>query len=556
MHARRLVTPLSRRRLISVEFPIVVALGMAVLVSACLIQRQSAAADKQSPAQTGKSPPAERAGKPKRPITISKQTTCLVEPLDRDGYVDYLAALNQLDRQGVTPENNAGILLVRAIGLSDFTSEERTRFYQLLGIEPLPERGPYVTDFGNFVVKKLRLQWTKKEDADFDRSMHEPWSRGDLPLVADWLKANEKPLDLVVAATRRTGCYLPLIETKEPGLVGIQFPCLQGSRNAARLLVARAMLQIGAGKIAEAEEDLLACHRLGRLCERTPFMIPALVAIAIDSIACQGDVQLMESGRLSAADALAYQQQLRQLAPLPSMANVIGTSERYEFLDTVSQLARERVAPADALGLLGSFFSKPVEKAFSHRSAINWDDALVFGNQQFDKAVAAARRPTVPQRNKAFEQLDRELSKMASELKDPKKFTASFVAAVAHRDLGRLMGKMLTVMLMPAVQGAFDAENRAHTRGILGRLGFALAAYHADHDGYPDSLNALEPKYISRIPHDLFTDGPLHYRREGTGCLLYSVGANGVDDGGRTFQSQPRGDDMVLRLADKRRLKK
>ena len=55
------------------------------------------------------------AGKPKRPITISKQTTYLVQPLDRDGYVDYLAALNHLDSQGVTPENNAGILLVRAM---------------------------------------------------------------------------------------------------------------------------------------------------------------------------------------------------------------------------------------------------------------------------------------------------------------------------------------------------------------------------------------------------------------------------------------------------------
>ena len=205
---------------------------MAMLVSACLIPSQSAAADKQSPSQTGKSPPSERVQKPKLPLTISKQTTYLAEPLDRDGFVDYLAALNQLDSQGVTPQNNAGILLVRAIGTSEFTPQERTRFYQLLGIEPLPERDPYVTDFGDFVVKKLRLPWTKQEDADFDRSMHEPWSRRDLPLETEWLKANEKPLDLVVAATRRTGCYLPLVETQEPGLLGMRFPCLDGSRNA------------------------------------------------------------------------------------------------------------------------------------------------------------------------------------------------------------------------------------------------------------------------------------------------------------------------------------
>ncbi len=144
---------------------------------------------------------------------------------------------------------------------------------------------------------------------------------------------------------------------------------------------------------------------------------------------------------------------------------------------------------------------------------------------------------------------------MTPELSDPEKLKASFVSAVAHRELGRLMGQLLTGMMMPALQACSEAEARARTREVLGQLGFALAAYHADHDGYPDNLNALVPKDISRIPHDLYTDGPLHYRREGAGCLLYSVGANGVDDGGRTFDSRPRGDDLVIRLADKQGVK-
>jgi hypothetical protein len=545
--------PLSRPRLISVEFPIVVALAM--LASACLIRSQSAAADRKSPSQAGKSPPPERTQKPKRPLTISKQTTYLVGPLDRDGYVDYLAALNHLDSRGVTPENNAGILLVRAMGTSDLAPEERTRFYQLLGIKPLPEAGPYLRDFGDFVKNQRRMPWTKQEAADFDRSMDEPWSPRDLPLVAEWLKSNEKPLELVVAATRRTACYLPLCESKDLGLIGVRFPFLTGSRTAARLLLARAMLEIGAGQIAEAEQDLLACHRLSRLYGRTPFSIPVLVAIAIDSLACQGDAQLMQPGRLSAAGARAYQLQLRHLAPLRPMADVIDMSERYEFLDTVSQLARNRVAPADALGLFGTYFFKPIDKYFSDRSAINWDDALVFGNQQFDRAVAAARQPTFPKRKLALNQLSQELRNMTADLRDGEKMTAAFAVAVARHDLGRLMGKLLTVLLMPAFEATCQAENRAHTREALGQLGFALAAYHADHHSYPDSLNALAPQYISRIPGDLYTEGPLHYRRESAGCLLYSVGANGRDDSGRTFDSQPRGDDIVLRLAGKLHVK-
>jgi hypothetical protein len=44
---------------------------------------------------------------------------------------------------------------------------------------------------------------------------------------------------------------------------------------------------------------------------------------------------------------------------------------------------------------------------------------------------------------------------------------------------------------------------------------------------------------------------PLHYRREGDGFLLYSVGANGRDDSGLTFGLKPEGDDIVLRVANK-----
>src|SRR6202034_2169284 len=98
-------------------------------------------------------------------------------------------------------------------------------------------------------------------------------------------------------------------------------------------------------------------------------------------------------------------------------------------------------------------------------------------------------------------------------------------------------------------QAAFEAENRAQTREVLEQVGFALAAYRADHQGYPDSLNALAPKYIDRLPNDPMSEQPLHYCREGAGCLLYSVGTNGVDDGGQSYDSTPPGDDLALRLS-------
>jgi Sigma-70 region 2 len=49
----------------------------------------------------------------------------------------------------------------------------------------------------------------------------------------------------------------------------------------------------------------------------------------------------------------------------------------------------------------------------------------------------------------------------------------------------------------------------------------------------PESLDALAPQFIAKVPHDVIGGGPLHYRRTDDGqFVLYSVGWNETDDGG------------------------
>ena len=65
--------------------------------------------------------------------------------------------------------------------------------------------------------------------------------------------------------------------------------------------------------------------------------------------------------------------------------------------------------------------------------------------------------------------------------------------------------------------------------------GLALAEYRARRGEYPERLEALAPDYLDAVPNDRFlpTPTPLTYRRHENGFSLYSVGRNGVDDGGR-----------------------
>ena len=60
----------------------------------------------------------------------------------------------------------------------------------------------------------------------------------------------------------------------------------------------------------------------------------------------------------------------------------------------------------------------------------------------------------------------------------------------------------------------------------------ALERFWIEHGEYPDALGELEPVYLETVPHDVMTGEPLKYRHEGERFVLYSVGLNGVDDGG------------------------
>ena len=73
-----------------------------------------------------------------------------------------------------------------------------------------------------------------------------------------------------------------------------------------------------------------------------------------------------------------------------------------------------------------------------------------------------------------------------------------------------------------------------------------LERYRLAHGQYPENLDALVPQFAARLPRDVITGQPLHYRRTGDGkFLLYGVGWNEKDDGGVTLANG--GGDWVWR---------
>jgi hypothetical protein len=137
---------------------------------------------------------------------------------------------------------------------------------------------------------------------------------------------------------------------------------------------------------------------------------------------------------------------------------------------------------------------------------------------------------------------------------DPKSLGASMLGG-PQGALSERTGKLFVGLFLPANRPCNTAIDRWSMQRELTDMALALAAYRADHGSYPATLAELAPKYIAKVPKDIFNDADLHYKREAGGYLLYSVGQNGKDDGGKTREDDPPAgadwDDLVVRVPAK-----
>ena len=69
---------------------------------------------------------------------------------------------------------------------------------------------------------------------------------------------------------------------------------------------------------------------------------------------------------------------------------------------------------------------------------------------------------------------------------------------------------------------------------LTSRAGLACRLYKSRTGLYPASLEELVPGILTEVPIDPFTGKPFVYRREGEGFIVYSLGSNQKDDGGRS----------------------
>lgn len=443
-----------------------------------------------------------------RPLRPGPDTTRITGPLRADGSIDYAAALNEIGSKDVTPENNAAELLVRAFGPAVIEPELRLEFFRQLGLAPLPAQGDYLRPLEGEFIDDLDL--LRRVQDEMEASYRAPWQPADHPELAEWLAANEKPLELCVAASERPRFYLPMVVPPGGTLLENSIQPAQQMRWIARMLCSRVTLRLGAGDVEGAVADVNALHRLSRLLGEHPLIISRLVAYALESMACQSDAAIIQSGLLTAEQARQQRTAIAGLPPFGPIADLIDQGERYVSLDAV-------------YGQLNP--------STWHPGRLNANVVYQRINAAYDESLAAMKLETLADQRT-------ELTALAAKLRvrgTPGWELLGRILIGPRSAISGQVGDSLAALLQPAFEQALIADVRTRLKQRLTIVGYALAEYKAVHGAHPVKLEAIVPDLLDKIPADPFGEGPVRYvlNAERGMFLLYGVGQNGQDDQGR-----------------------
>jgi hypothetical protein len=100
-------------------------------------------------------------------------------------------------------------------------------------------------------------------------------------------------------------------------------------------------------------------------------------------------------------------------------------------------------------------------------------------------------------------------------------------AEAKHRDY------IISSLLLPSFRGAARISAKSQAQLDLAVTALAVERFHSAKGHLPGELNELAPKFLPVIPADPFDGAPLRYHLLEHGYVIYSIGEDGHDDGGR-----------------------
>lgn len=482
-------------------------------------------------------------------IIISPRTTYITKPVGPDGYVNYAAAVNQLSgAKNLSPEENGAALYIQAVGLGGNGMPEavRRKFCTELGIPLLPENGRYFVTDGDYSAE-MTEQMLQDFMNQLDKGKEHPWGRRQYRLLSAWLKSNEAPLQQIHRALQKKHFHIPLVTAPRMEMYAYgNWHQILRSISVVDALRARAMLFIHEKSADDALRDLLDCHRLARITSHGPFSLELRIGYALESVSLDTTIEIIKYNGFSLSQLKRYRAQLETLPEPRHPAEYINYEQRFEALQTVISFSR---LPPEKRNSIQSL--NPRGKAVNGNCIVNllpranWNIVLESINRDYDEAVTALKDPSYSDRWDALRLLEKRLARRRMRIKSGYKGMKSDQAMVS-----KYIADVVSYLLWPECNTEILLYERLVTKIELMKITIALEMYRIKVGRYPKRLEQLIPRQVSQLPRDPFSDRPYHYHRKGAGYVIYSVGPNCRDDGGRNNWNQGF-DDISIQISRK-----
>jgi hypothetical protein len=379
---------------------------------------------------------------------------------------------------------------------------------------------PRITDLVAWKMAFDAVQAGKTNAAEiFTSGKLDPESRAQAaPAILEALKPIAARLEEFRKASSRPESRYPVIyDLDNPW--GILLPHLAQIKGTCLRLDLRACAELAVGQSDRALEDVKLSLRMGDSLKTEPFLISYLVRVAAIHLAVHSVWEGLAEHRWSDA-------QLKELQMLLERYNFVADlkfpldGERAGGILTANLLANGKIS-LNALTGDSSSMGAPAANAFGRIMPRGW----------WEKEKLNYCRLYILQMEDVYDGRTKRVlpSKLASNMK------AVDDALAGRHPLATICARhqLLSAIMLPALGNVPKKGAAGQVAVDQAVLACALERYRLAHGQFPDRLEALAPDFITTPPRDVITGEPYKYRRTTDNFILYSVGWNEIDDGGK-----------------------
>jgi hypothetical protein len=324
--------------------------------------------------------------------------------------------------------------------------------------------------------------------------------------VLEYLKGYQFAFDQFRAASKRPYARYP-ITYKLDDPFSILLPHLAKIKSLVQALRVQTEAELAVGRVDDAFNDVMLMLWLTDSMRDEPFLIDQLVRNACLQITMLPLWQGLAEHKWTDAQLQKLQERFGQFDFITDMQGP-AASERAASVSLIERLARHPLSRPGFNELFDNPRSSPspamlMPRGWLYFEALNY---CTWMDEQMKDGFDLQKRTVNPR------QLEENNARMTRALTNtgPALF-------FSHRFFAKV--------LLPELKNATRRFALGQVTADEAALACALERYRLAHGKLPEALGALVPKFISKLPHDVLTGGPLKYERvNDSDFVLSSVG--------------------------------